>query len=158
MSKRRKSVNLHLLEGNKNRLTKEEIQKRQEHEESMKGYTDKIQAPSYLTPKQQEEFDELATELVRLEIFNNLDVDNLARYIDSRDQYIKIVRLLRKTKFDEFDDYAKIQRTKNSLFTECRQLATDLGLTITSRLKLVIPKTDDETPKTEAERRFSGRL
>lgn len=145
--------------GKSKHLTKAEIENRQEQEDSMKGFTDNIEPPKYLTAAQKKEFESLASELVRLEIFNNLDVDSLARYLDSRDQYIKIVRLLRSAKpKDDFKEYANIQRTKNLLFTECRSAASDLGLTITSRLKLVIPKTDDKTPRTEAEKRFSGRL
>jgi len=145
--------------GKSKHLTIAETQERQDHENAMKGFTDNIEPPKYLTAAQKREFESLATELIRLEIFNNLDVDSLARYLDSRDQYVKIVRLLRSTKpKDDFDEFAKIQRTKNLLFTECRSAAGDLGLTITSRLKLVIPKAEITTPRTEAEKRFSGRL
>ncbi|ADU30355.1 phage terminase small subunit P27 family [Evansella cellulosilytica] len=134
-------------------LTKNEIKEREEQEAALKGNTDNIVAPSYLTKSQKEEFDQIANELVRLQIFSNLDVDALARYIDSRDQYIKIVRLLRSTKpKDDFKEYAQIQRSKNLLFNECRSSAGDLGLTITSRLKLVLPKTDDEKPKSKWEK------
>lgn len=143
--------------GRSNHLTKEEIKKRQEHEERMKGRTDNIVAPSYLTKKQKEEFYKIADELVELEIFTNLDVDNLARYIDSRDQYIKVTRALRAMKAvndgEANDDYAKLQRTRNTLFTECRNAASDLGLSITSRLSLVIPKKEEEEVS-EFERKF----
>lgn len=143
--------------GRSNHLTKEEIKKRQEHEERMKGRTDNITAPSYLTKKQKEEFYRIADELIELEIFTNLDVDNLARYIDSRDQYIKVTRALRAMKAvndgEANDDYAKLQRTRNTLFTECRNAAGDLGLSITSRLSLVIPKKEEEEVS-EFERKF----
>ncbi|MDY7044046.1 phage terminase small subunit P27 family [Virgibacillus sp. M23] len=146
--------------GRSNHLTKDEIKKRQSQEEQMKGFTDNIEAPKYLTKKQKEEFNHLSTELLRLGIFSNLDVDNLARYIDSKDQYIKLIKLIRKVKpAEDFKSYSAMQRSKNLLFNECRSSANDLGLTITSRLKLVIPKTDEKPqPKTEAEKRFSGRL
>lgn len=143
--------------GRSNHLTKEEIKKRQEHEERMEGRTDNITAPSYLTKKQKEEFYRIADELIELEIFTNLDVDNLARYIDSRDQYIKVTRALRAMKAvndgEANDDYAKLQRTRNTLFTECRNAAGDLGLSITSRLSLVIPKKEEEEVS-EFERKF----
>lgn len=148
--------------GRSKHLTQKDIEERKRHEEWAKGYTDKIEPPSYLTQKQKEEFNKISAELVRLGIFSNLDVDNLARYIDSRDQYIRVVRLLRSVKASDFKKdfktYAQIQRSKNLLFNECRSAAGDLGLTITSRLKLVIPQQEDEAPKSEAERRFSGRL
>lgn len=157
--------------GRSNHLTKQDIKKRQEQENLMKGFTDKIQAPSYLLKKQKDEFNEIATELVRLDIFTNLDVDNLARYIDSKTQYLQLIRELKKikpTEIVELDDgtkktvhnrdYPVLMRVKNTLFTECRGAASDLGLSITSRLKLVIPKTENEKPKSEGERRFGGRL
>lgn len=139
--------------GKSNHLTKAEIESRKEHEESIKGFTDRVDAPSYLTAAQKKEFEELSNELIRIEIFSNLDVDSLARYLDSRDQYINLVKLLRKTKpDDDFKTYSQMQRTKNLLFSECRSAANDLGLTITSRLKLVIPKSDEEKPKNKFEK------
>lgn len=157
--------------GRSNHLTKDEIKKRQEQENKMKGYTDKIEAPSYLTKKQREEFDRIANDLLRLGIFSNLDVDNLARYIDSKTQYLDLLKHIKKIKPTTTtetmgkkitfanEDYPKLMRVKNSLFNECRAAASDLGLTITSRLKLVIPQSgEDPKPKTEAEKRFGGRL
>ena len=47
----------------------------------------------------------------------------------------------------DLDAYTKLNRTRKQLSDECRAYANDLGLTITSRLKLVIPKTEDEKPK-----------
>ncbi|WP_099157278.1 phage terminase small subunit P27 family [Virgibacillus ndiopensis] len=158
--------------GRSKHITKKVAKERHEQEEAMKGFTDNIVAPSYLTKKQKDEFENISAELIRLNIFSNLDVDGLARYIDSRDQYIKLIKDLKKikatitVKTDEGksktfanDDYPKLMRAKNTLFNECRAAASDLGLSITSRLKLVIPKTDaDKKPQTEAEKRFGGRL
>lgn len=152
--------------GRSNHLTKEEIKKRQEQENQMKGYTDNIEAPSYLTVKQKNDFELLSRELVRLGIFSNLDVDNLARYIDSKTQYLELVRAMKKIKPTETlesngkkkvvanEDYPVLMRSKNKLFNECRAAASDLGLTITSRLKLVIPKAEDDKPKSEFEKKF----
>ncbi|PGB51836.1 phage terminase small subunit P27 family [Bacillus anthracis] len=146
--------------GRSNHITKSEKNRREKQEEALRGYTDKIEAPSYLTAAQKKEFDALAAELVRLKIFSNLDVDSLARYVDSKDQYIKMVRLLRKTKAsDDFKLYSQMQRSKNLLFNECRSSASDLGLTITSRLKLVIPEADTSQQKqSEAQKRFGDRI
>lgn len=158
--------------GRSNHLTKQEMKERQEHENKIKGFTDNIVIPTYLTKKQKEEFEHIANELVRIGIFSNLDVDSLARYIDSKTQYLQLIRDIKKVKptvtFETADgkkktvaneDYPVLMRVKNKLFNECRTAASDLGLTITSRLKLVIPKTEgDNKPKSEAAKRFSGRL
>ncbi|WP_035430875.1 phage terminase small subunit P27 family [Bacillus sp. UNC322MFChir4.1] len=144
--------------GRSNHLTKDEIQKRQEQEEAVKGFTDNIVAPKYLTASQKKEFERLSNELVRLKIFSNLDVDSLARYIDSRDQYVNLIKLLRKTKpSDDFKLYSQMQRSKNLLFNECRSAASDLGLTITSRLKLIIPE-PEKKQQTEGQKRFGDRV
>ncbi|TYS50094.1 phage terminase small subunit P27 family [Bacillus infantis] len=150
--------------GRSNHLTKEEMAKREEQEEAMRGFTDKIEAPAYLSAAQKKDFNKLAEELIRLKIFSNLDVDSLARYIDSKDQYIKLTKELRKIKPTEKVEigpdkfatvangaYTKLMKTKTSLFNECRSAASDLGLTITSRLKLVIP----EAPKEKALSKFA---
>lgn len=147
--------------GRSNHITKAEAEKRKKHEERMKGRTDSIVAPSYLTKKQKEEFNEIAEQLVELEIFSNLDIDNLARYIDSRDQYIRVTKELRAMKpvlkenndTTANNDYGKLMRVRNKLFEECRQSATDLGLSISSRLKLVIPEKEKEEVS-EFERKF----
>jgi len=149
--------------GKSNHLTKKIIKERQEQEDALKGNTDNIVVPGYLIKRQKDEFEILSKELVRLNIFSNLDVDGLARYIDSRDEYIKVVKDLRDMKSTDIDvvtrktfaseDYAKLVRVKNTLFNECKSSASELGLSITSRLKLVIPKTE-EKPKTEFEKKF----
>lgn len=158
----RKKLPLAVIEGRgrSNHITKAEAEKRRKHEEQMRGFSDNIEPPSYLTKKQKEEFNRLAAELVRLGIFSNLDVDNLARYIDSKTEYEKVTKELRKIKkpSENIDLYKELRINRNTFFNECRSAASDLGLTITSRLKLVIPETEEEEPQTEAERRFADRL
>lgn len=152
--------------GQSKHLTKDEVKKRQKHEEKVRGFTDKVKPPSYLTAAQKKEFTQISDELMRLEIFSNLDVDSLARYLDSKYQYLQIVKDMRKIKPTEVvktesgkkvtianEDYPKLARVKNTLFTECRSAAGDLGLTITSRLKLVIPQ-PKEKEQSEFERKF----
>lgn len=133
--------------GKSHHLTKAEIAKRKEHEEAMKGDTDKVKPPERLLSKQKKEFEEISEQLMKLEIFSNLDVDTLARYIDAKFEYERIHDIARKLNpLDDVDTYAKMQRAKKSLSDECRSYAGDLGLTITSRLKLVIPKTEEDKP------------
>lgn len=153
--------------GRSNHITKEEAKRRKSHEDKMKGSTDKVAPPDYLTKKQKEEFSDLADELMKLEIFSNLDIDQLARYIDSRDQYIRVTKALRtvkpvdhhidldtgKKQKNASENFDNLVRVRNKLFTECRQAATELGLSITSRLKLAIPDKEDNEPS-EFEKKF----
>lgn len=145
-----------LGKGKSKHLTKTEVETRSKQEASVKGFTDKIKAPSYLSKKQKEEFIEISSELIRLGIFSNLDVDGLARYIDSKSQYIQLLKEIKKlkpTEMIEFEDgrtktiandYPKLMRTKNTLFNVCRAAASDLGLIISLRLKLVLPTSEDD--------------
>lgn len=135
--------------GKSNHITKAEAKKRKEQEEKAKGFTDKIEAPEYLLKEQKEEFYEIADELMRLDIFSNLDVDYLARYIDSKTEYEKITKIMRNIKRpnnspEQLKMYTDLRINRNTFFNECKAAASELGLSITSRLKLVIPDKDEE--------------
>lgn len=141
--------------GRSNHITKAEAKLRKEQEERAKGFTDKIEAPDYLTKKQKDEFYKIAHELMRLDILSNLDVDFLARYIDSKTEYEKVTRALRAIRkpTDDLDTYKELRINRNTFFNECKAAASELGLSITSRLKLVIPKTEEEEVS-EFEKKF----
>jgi len=53
--------------------------------------------------------------------------------------------------------YSDLLVNQDKLFKQCRSTAIDLGLTITSRCKLVMPKKEEKPPETDAEKRFGGR-
>lgn len=131
--------------GNKH-LTKAEIKERQDRE--IKPITDNIIAPDYLTKKQKDEFYKIADQLEKLKIMGETDVDALGRYIVANDFYIDAVKQLRKKEVRDdpykFEAWAKIQER---YFKQCRSSANDLGLSISSRCKLVVPNTEKETPK-----------
>lgn len=147
------------MKGASNHITKEEARKRLEHEQRMRGSTDKVEPPEHFTAAQQREFTEIAEQLIELDIFSNLDVDALARYIDARSEYKRVTAAIKKV--DLFEDvvmYTKLVSARDKFSKECRSHASDLGLTITSRLKLVIPETKEKEQKTPGEKRFGGRL
>lgn len=169
----RNKHHLRVIQGNarSKHITKNEMKNRLAHENRMRGPTEEIIAPPYLTAAQKKEFYELAEELLKLDIFSELETDVLARYLDSKYQYIQLVKDMRKIKptlpvEDEEgnthivanSNHGKLVRSKNMLFNECRAAATDLGLTINARLKLVFPNNDIELVKTDAEKRFGNRL
>lgn len=135
-----------LLANGKKHFTKKEIEDRINGE--VKPLTDNIHAPDYLSKKQKQEFDEISEQLQTLGIMSETDVDALARYIISRGLYVKLSKQLRKTEIlndpDNLDRYLKNQ---DKIFKQCRASAMDLGLTITSRCRLCIPKgKDNEKP------------
>ena len=123
MARPRQPVELLLYKGKKN-LTKNEIENRQKSE--VKVRCDNVEPPPYLsTKKQKDEFNKLAKELIEVGIFSNLDVDTLARFIIAKEQYIRVSKKLKS-------------------FQPWRQCGADLGLNISSRCKLVVPKSEEK--------------
>ena len=155
MAGQRQPIELVIANGKKN-LTKAEIQERRDSE--VKPITDNIVAPSYLTKKQKDEFNDIAEQLKKLKIMGETDVDALARYILARDIYVKITKQMQKSEIVNnpiaLDKYMKNQ---DRAFKQCRSSANDLGLSISSRCKLVVPETKKETPKENKFSKFEKR-
>ncbi len=126
----------------KKHLTKAEKAERLAKE--IQPITDNIEAPSYLNATQQKEFYKIANQLQKLKIMGETDVDALARYIISNTSYIHAVRQLRKKDVkDNPNLYETWSRVQERYFKQCRASANDLGLTISSRCKLVVPEAKD---------------
>ena len=155
MSGQRQPIELVIANGKKH-LTKEEIKERINRE--VKPVTENIIAPGYLTKKQQAEFYKITDQLKKLKIMGETDVDALARYIVANDFYINAVKQLRKSEVKndpfKFEAWSKIQER---YFKQCRSSANDLGLSISSRCKLVVPETNKETPKENKFKQFEKR-
>ena len=114
-----------------------------------------MRAPSYLTDKQKKQFDEIASKLIKLKIMGETDVDALARYIISNDLYLNAVKQLRKKEVQkDVDTLYKWSNLQDKFFKQCRTCASDLGLTISSRCKLVIPEINKEAPKKNKFKKF----
>lgn len=174
MARPRQPIDLLLYKGKKN-LTKQEIEERQAAE--IKAPSDKIRAPSYLPKDLRRDFKKISDQLVAIGIMSNLDVDALARYLISRKLYLQVTDELlgrspivqyEKDQDDSVDGelipgtttveifsnvYADLLLNQDKLFKQCRQAASDLGLTISSRCKLVVPK-KEEKEKTGFDERF----
>ena len=156
MAGQRQPIELVLAKGNKH-LAKAEIEERKSSE--VKPITDDISPPPYLsTKKQKEEFNKIANQLMKLKILGETDVDTLARYILSRDLYVNLTKQIRKKKILEdpilLDKYMKNQ---DRAFRQCDICAKALGLTISSRCRLVVPETKQEVPKENKFKKFEKR-
>jgi P27 family predicted phage terminase small subunit len=169
MARPRQPVDLLLYKGKKN-LTKAEIDERKAQE--VKAPNDKVRPPTYLPKDLKREFKKISDELVSIGIMSNLDVDALARFLFSKKMYLEVTnemldmgptKLVIDTdtgeeKLVKNDTYSELLIDQDKLFKQCRQSASDLGLTISSRCKLVIPTKDEKPPETEAEKRFGDRV
>ncbi|AUN11449.1 phage terminase small subunit P27 family [Clostridium botulinum] len=143
MARPRQPTDLVMLKGKKH-LSKKEIEERKNSE--VQAPTDKVEPPSYLPNNLKKEFNRIAQELMNIEIISNLDCEALARFIVSEYNYQKVTKKLLKTGIDN-EKYIDLLLMQEKLFKMCRQSASDLGLTISSRCKLVVPKSKEEKPK-----------
>jgi P27 family predicted phage terminase small subunit len=168
MGRQRQPVALLEYKGKKN-LTKKEIAERKSQE--VKAPTDKVKPPTYLPRDLKREFKKIAEDLMKLEIMTNLDVDALARFLLARKMYLEVTDSLlgMKPMIEEMKDeeptgtfitnneYSNLLINQDKLFKQCRSAASDLGLTIASRCKLVVPKTEPKN-QSAAQQRFGDRL
>lgn len=166
MARPRQPIQLVMAKGKKN-LTKKEIADRLSTE--ITPITDEIVAPSYLKAAEKKRFDKIANQLDKLGILGETDVETLARYVTAQGQYEKITKELRAlldkspdsespTYFEELNRWIetqdKLAKLQNRYFTQAQTAASALGLTISSRCKLIAPKVDDDKPKVNKFKQF----
>lgn len=138
----RQPINLVVANGKKH-LTKEEIEERKNSE--VRAPNDQITPPEYLPDNLKEEFNRIADELINIGIMTNLDNEALSRFIISNYQYQEVTAKLLKLKTIG-KKYYELILLQEKLFKMVRISASDLGLTISSRCKLTIPKTKEDKP------------
>ena len=143
MARPREPIDLIIAKGKKN-LTKKEIEERRAKE--VKAPNDKIEPPSYLPNNLKKEFERLAQELINIDIMSNLDNEALARFVTSEYNYQKVTKKILKMGVEN-PNYYNTVLLQEKLFKMTRQAATDLGLTISSRCKLVVPKKEEKPPE-----------
>ena len=160
----RQPINLVLAKGAKH-LTKAEIAERQSSE--VQGLTDGIVAPSFLTKKQKNQFNLIADQLLRIGIMSATDNDTLARYVAAQDLYEQAVKDLRKMQKERPKDATanellgwaealdKLDKRVDHYYKQATSAASKLGLTISDRCKLVVPKAG-EAPKENKFSKFGG--
>lgn len=145
MARPKQPIELILAKG-KSHLSKREVEERQQTQ--VKAKCDNVKAPDFLPKDLVPEFDDISKQLMELEIFSNLDVDTLARYLIAKKLYEKYTDLLLTDA--EFND--KIVNAQDKYFKQCRLSASDLGLNISSRCRLVIPKKENKKKDSRDER------
>ena len=164
MAGQRQPIKLVMSNGRKH-LTKKEIEERMSSE--VAPYSENIEPPHFLTGKQKKKFCAVAEQLKRIGIMGETDADALARYIIAQELYedaVKVLQAARKQMPKGQDVLAEelatwaalltnLDRRQDRYFKQAQTAASALGLTISSRCRLVMPKTDDE-PKTNKFGRF----
>lgn len=158
MARPREPIDLIAAKGRKH-LTKQDYEERKNTE--VKAPSDQIKAPSFLAKNEKKKFDSLVKQLLELNMMSNLDCDVLGRYLKAETEYIKVSKQISKIKFlpdkksksppeeqlkEQYELYEFLSKTQTRLMKACNENARELGLTISSRCKLVIPKEKEEKP------------
>lgn len=148
-----------IAEKGRKHLTKQEYEDRKKTEVSAKS--DDVKAPSFLSKKEKELFDYYAKQLIEIGIMTNLDCDALARYIVAEGEYEKLTKQVKKVKFmpdkksrltaeqqmeNQLGNYGYLSKLQIKAMKACNECARELGLTISSRCRLVMPKEKEEKP------------
>lgn len=142
---------LSVLEGNgRKHLSKKEKNQRQAQEVNLpKPKT--LRVPKWLPECCRKDFRALAKELLAADMgLAQLDADTLGRYVAAQANYTKTLAIVHAALADQDGDALK-EATKvlDTYFKEARACANDLGMTITSRCRLVLPegaKPKEENP------------
>lgn len=151
MGRNKQSTEALIAKGNKVHLSKKDLIKRQNSE--IKFSSDSIIAPGYLNDEMKIQFYNIVNELEVHGLVSNLDAEGIAIYVMAIFNYQAIteamskLKIIKKNKVN--DEYTKLSTLQDKYFKQIRQSASDLGLTVTSRLKLVKPTNDKPKNKFE---------
>ena len=185
MSGKRQPIELVKQKGKKH-LTKAEIALREAQE--LHPDADKVAPPGWLDKAQKKRFKELAAQLVALKIMTNLDCEALARLIKAESDYIAVTQAIDEMpllvkrhrnalgpdhkpiedpetgeKIVEVnmvvnEERAALVLQQDKLWRQCRQGATDFGLNIAGRCRLVAPKVKEEKPENKFLKYAKGKV
>ena len=106
-----------------------------------------VRAPVWLPEHLRDEFGKLGRELNEVSLLSKLDFDILARYLMSRDAWVAAhIKARDALDMDDAKEAGTWSRVARIYFDQCQQCANSMGLTISSRCRLVVPKPpEDET-------------
>ena len=142
MAGQRQPIDLVIAKGRKH-FTKADIARRKAQEITV-PFKD-IEAPPYLSEELTEDFYDIAYKLLDIGIMTELDENCLAQYLISQNLYLQYTQLITQAmKNGDIDSVTKYAVTQDKFYRQCRTAATDLGLTISSRCKLVVPETHND--------------
>lgn len=166
IGRKKKSIHLHLLQGNKAHLTKKEIAERIEAYTKPAPKRNKVKPPYWLDEVAKKEFQHIVKECEKQEIITNLDVQALAAYCDAYSDYIKCTGIIQEEGFMvKYTNKASetnyiphpLLTKKKQLHDQMKTLALEFGLTPYSRMRLAHPQ-KERTAMTEEERLFGHLL
>lgn len=116
------------------KISKEEKEKRREMEDQLKGKSDKLKAPTYLTKGAKKYFKFIVNELEGSGILSNLDVFVITQTAIALDEFQTYEVYKQAT--SSIDDKIKMGKYQDMLVKQNKSNFTELGLSPASRSKL----------------------
>lgn len=171
MAGQRQPTDLVVLKGKKH-LTKAEIEARKNAE--VVAPNDRVKPPPYLTPGLKKKFRKLAKELLEVNLVANVDCDALARLLIAQEQFLEVTSQIRETplmldipvyeartdpdtgkeglvqvgtRLAVNGERERLMAMQDRCMKQCRQGASDFGMTVSSRCRLAVPKAQGEMPE-----------
>lgn len=142
----------------KSNLTKEVKEARAEHEAKMKSNNERLKAPSWLNKEAKKEFNRVVKEMREVEALNdllsNLDLGVLAIYANAYSNYVTLSKQIDQEGITtEYTNKGGATNTVINASVQAQQKYIDvifkasakLGLSLSDRLKLVVPKSEEDT-------------
>lgn len=134
--------------GNKHLSKAEEAQRRATEVKVPTAKTAK--PPKWLPEELKKDFRSIGKQLIAAGIYTDLDADTLGRYLLAHRQWLQAsaeaVKYLTAKDAESADTWGKIQER---YFKQARNCANDMGLTVTSRCRLVVPDNGSGNQRTE---------
>lgn len=120
-------------------LSKSEEAERRAREVSVPP-AQKAKPPKWLPEALRKEFRNIGRQLIAAGLYTDLDADTLGRYLIAHQQWLQstaeAARYLQARDLENADSWSKLQER---YFKQARNCANDMGLTVTSRCRLVVP-------------------
>lgn len=139
MSGRRQPTEVLLANGRKH-LTKAEIAEREAAEVKLPP-AKTAKPPKWLPEVLKKDFRALGKKLIAAGLYTELDADTLGRYLVAQQEYLLATKQVFKAYADvdpeAVEDWTRVQERH---FKQARNCANDMGLTVTSRCRLVVPE------------------
>lgn len=153
MAGKRQPTDVVIANGRKHLSKSEEAERRAGEVKVSPAKTAK--PPKWLPEGLRKDFRAVGKRLIAAGIYTDLDADTLARYLIAQSEYLMATSHVHKAYQErdpeEVEDWSRIQ---DRHFKQARNCANDLGLTMTSRCRLVVPDTgkqatEDSNPMLE---------
>lgn len=139
----RQPTDLIVARGKKHLSKTEEAERRKREPKVEKPKTAK--PPKWLPEGLKKEFRALGKKLIAAGIYTDLDADTLGRYLVAQHQWIiatgEVEKALSQRDQEQADAWGRVQ---DRYFKQARNCANDMGLTVTSRCRLVVPESEKQ--------------